>query len=66
MDSSYEGLINFRTGEIDWLDQPPSDYSDYIPQYDSVQEAYQGLIRLGETPQEACLRVLKACIGENE
>ena len=66
MDSSKTRWANFRTGEIDWLDQTPTDCRDYITQDDYAQSMYKVMIRLGKTPQDAWLGVMKACVGEPE
>jgi hypothetical protein len=55
---------NMRTGETDWRSTPPQDYSDYIPQDESVQALYRLYQQMGDSPSDAALKVLKICVGE--
>jgi len=58
------GWHNYRTGETDWLQDAPADYSDYIPQDAAAQNMYHLLVDdMGELPTEACIKVLTACVG---
>lgn len=56
------GWHNFRTGETDWLYESPTDYSDYISQHPSAQMLYRLYQEMGDTPQEAALKVLTAML----
>lgn len=54
---------NFRTNTWDYLTQPPSDWSDYIPQYESAQALYSLYQEAyGDTPIEAACKVLERCV----
>ena len=52
---------NFKTGEYEYLDESPTDYSDYIPQSDAAQGLYRLYIEhFDKSPQEAAKEVLTA------
>lgn len=52
------GWHNFSTGETDWLYESPTDYSPYISQQPSAQALYRLYQEMGDTPQQAALKVL--------
>lgn len=56
------GYTNFRTGETDYLDAPPDDWSDYIPQHPAAQNLYRMLVATGIKPIDAAEDVLLRCV----
>jgi len=54
---------NFRTGEVDELTETPTDFSDYVPRIEAAQALYKLYQEIGETPQEAFIRVMEQVTG---
>lgn len=52
------GWYNYRTGEVDYLTESPSDYSDYIPQHPSAKAIYDIHLKMGKSKAEAAIEVL--------
>jgi hypothetical protein len=53
---------NYKTSEHELI-ETPTDFADYVPQSQSAQSMYRCYLELGETPIEAAIRVLSACVG---
>ena len=53
---------NFKTGQAEFIDTP-EDFTDYIPQSPAAQGMYQVLLKLGNEPIKAAMRVLEASVG---
>lgn len=54
--TAYE---NLRTGKTDYLPEPPQEWSDYIPQYESSQALYRLYQEMGDAPIDAAIKVLE-------
>lgn len=53
---------NFRTGDYDARSTTPDDWSDYLPQNPPAQNLYRLYLKMGDTPDDAALKVLSAVI----
>lgn len=54
--------FNYKKNDYDFI-ETPKDFHDYIPQYPAAQNLYGLYIKMGETPINACRKVLEACLG---
>jgi len=57
---------NYRTGATDERTEPPTDYSDYIPRNNAALNLYQLYQDIGDTPQEAYIKVMELIIGKGK
>jgi len=60
-----ESWWNYKTGEFEYV-ETPTDFTNYIPQLDAAQGMYLCCIKLGDTPVEAAIKVLTACVRPYE
>ncbi len=56
---------NFITCEYDHLDNPPDDWTTYIPQYPEAINLYKCYLELNYSRVEAAIKVLEICAGKN-
>lgn len=62
----FMGYFNEKTGEIDYLDEPPADWRDYLPQVQAAQGLYECHLAAGLSPAEAAKEVLLIATGNKE
>jgi len=56
-------FYNFKKQDIDYLDEAPTDFSDYIPQIEAAQTLYKFYQETGLAPIHAARKVLEICVG---
>ena len=54
---------NFKKEEYEYI-ETPVDFSDYLPQYDAAQALYRLYIETGDSPIQACVKVLERVVGK--
>lgn len=54
---------NFVTCEHEYI-ETPTDFTSYISQETAAQGLYRAYLQMGDTPADAAIKVLRACVGE--